>query len=130
MANSVHIRLLVQNFAQCFHFYKDVLGFPYRAGDETGPYAEFHVGEHTILGLFVQEYMTDVLRTHTLPPHPPSQDRFVICLEVPDVDALALQLASRGISMVNEPMNMPDWRIRVAHFRDPEGNIIEINQPM
>jgi len=130
VANSVHIRLLVQNFAPCFYFYRDIMSFPHRAGNEKGPYVTFHIGEHTVLGLFVQEHMTDVLRTHTLPPRPVSQDRFVICLDVPDVDALALHLVSRGVTMLNEPMDMPDWQIRVAHFRDPEGNIIEINQPM
>jgi len=34
------------------------------------------------------------------------------------------------ILMVNKPKNMNDWGIRLAHFRDPDGNLIEINQPI
>lgn len=25
---------------------------------------------------------------------------------------------------------LPDWGIRTAHLRDPDGNLIEINQPL
>jgi catechol 2,3-dioxygenase-like lactoylglutathione lyase family enzyme len=27
-------------------------------------------------------------------------------------------------------MDRPEWGIRTAHFRDPDGNLIEINQPL
>jgi catechol 2,3-dioxygenase-like lactoylglutathione lyase family enzyme len=28
--------------------------------------------------------------------------------------------------VVTQPQDRPDWGIRTAHFRDPDGNLIEI----
>ena len=36
----VQNRLLVSDFEACFHFYHDIMGFAYQAGDENGPYVE------------------------------------------------------------------------------------------
>lgn len=36
-----HIRLLVDNYKDCFHFYKDILGFEVTWGDENSNYADF-----------------------------------------------------------------------------------------
>ena len=46
---------------------------------------------------------------------------------VGDVDVACFKLKKRGVAFVTEPFDRPDWGIRVAHFRDPNGNLIEIN---
>lgn len=46
--------------------------------------------------------------------------------EVDDVDVAYQQLRDKGITFVTEPLDRPDWGIRTAHFRDPDGNLIEI----
>ena len=51
--------------------------------------------------------------------------RFQFTLGVDDVDAMAAELASRGVELLNGPMDRP-WGIRTASFRDPGGHIWEI----
>jgi lactoylglutathione lyase len=129
-AKLTHVRLLVNDFVGCFRFYRDVMGFDYRAGDESGPYVEFYAGDHVMLGLFYRAYMSSVAHTESLPDPVPSKDLITLCFEVDDVDAYAADLKAKGVTLVNEPMDMESWVIRVAHFRDPDGNLIEISQPL
>ena len=51
--------------------------------------------------------------------------RFVFTTQVNDVDALSEQLRSRGVELLNGPMDRP-WGIRTASFKDPAGHIWEI----
>jgi hypothetical protein len=39
-------------------------------------------------------------------------------------------LSGRGVQFVTEPHDQEAWVLRVAHLRDPEGNLIEINAPL
>jgi predicted enzyme related to lactoylglutathione lyase len=59
-----------------------------------------------------------------------AQDRAALNFHCDDLDAAAEELRSRGASFIVEPTARPDWGIKVAHFRDPDGNLIEINSPM
>ena len=52
-----------------------------------------------------------------------------IHFEVPDVDAMYGKLLERGVQCEHQPANMP-WGARMAAFRDPEGNAIEIVGPL
>ena len=49
----------------------------------------------------------------------------VFTLGVDDVDAMAAELARRGATILNGPMDRP-WGIRTASFADPDGHIWEI----
>ena len=51
--------------------------------------------------------------------------RHVFTIEVADVDAMCAELAARGVTLLNGPMDRP-WGIRTASFADPAGNIWEI----
>ncbi|MBK8232433.1 MAG: VOC family protein [Candidatus Eisenbacteria bacterium] len=51
--------------------------------------------------------------------------RFVLTIEVEDVDAKCAELASRGVTLLNGPIDRP-WGIRTASFTDPDGYIWEI----
>jgi catechol 2,3-dioxygenase-like lactoylglutathione lyase family enzyme len=55
-----------------------------------------------------------------------AQDRAALIFEVEDVDATCEQLGTRGIELVTEPQDRPDWGVRTAHFRDPDGSLIEV----
>ena len=46
-------------------------------------------------------------------------------LEVEDVDAMCAELATRGVTLLNGPIDRP-WGIRTASFMDPGGHIWEI----
>jgi catechol 2,3-dioxygenase-like lactoylglutathione lyase family enzyme len=51
--------------------------------------------------------------------------RYVFTIQVDDVDAMCAQLISRGVKLLNGPMDRP-WGIRTASFSDPGGHIWEI----
>lgn len=51
--------------------------------------------------------------------------RAVYTLSVDDVDAKCAELETKGVTLLNGPMDRP-WGIRTASFKDPAGNIWEI----
>lgn len=55
--------------------------------------------------------------------------RFQLTVGVDDVDAVCLELAHRGVTLLNGPMNRP-WGVRTASFTDPGGHIWEIAQDL
>ena len=62
-------------------------------------------------------------------PQPRTQttSRVQLTLPVDDVDAMCKELAARGVTLLNGPVDRP-WGIRTASFRDPGGHIWEIAQ--
>ena len=117
-----HVRLLVSDLKACFRFYRDVLEFDVLWGDEEGSYASFKT-DRTILALFKRQAMAEVIGSADKPSHVDCQDRVALIFEV---DVAYQQLRDKGITFVTEPLDRPDWGIRTAHFRDPDGNLIEI----
>jgi lactoylglutathione lyase len=120
-----HVRLLVTDFADCFRFYRDVLGFEVLWGEEDGRYADFKAGD-AIVALYDRRLMAEAIGTADLPSEADAQDRAALIFTVQDVDAACEQLKARGVEFVTEPQDRPDWGIRTAHFRDPDGNLIEV----
>ncbi len=124
-----YTRLLVSNFKACFIFYRDVMGFQATYGSENDVYADFNTGPVNI-ALFDKLVMSKAVGTAHLPPDAKVQDQVCLIFSVEDVDAACQQLAKQGIALTADPSDHPDWGIRSAYFRDPAGNLIEINQPL
>ncbi len=124
-----YTRLLVNNFKDCFLFYRDILGIKATYGSEDDVYADFDTGTVT-LALFSRPNMSEAVGTTALPTDVKSQDTVCLCFSVENVDAACEQLAKQGVGLVTEPADRADWGIRTAHFRDPAGNLIEIFQPL
>ncbi|WP_227379789.1 VOC family protein [Haladaptatus halobius] len=120
--------MLVADYQECFHFYRDVLGFEVGWGDEKSYYADFETGNAT-LALFGREEMADAVGATEKPSNTPGQDEVALIFRVESVDETHQSLR-RKIEFVTEPHDRPDWGIRVAHFRDPNGNLIEINRSL
>jgi lactoylglutathione lyase len=128
-ASFTYTRLLVNNFKDCFLFYRDIMGFKCSFGSEDDIYADFDTGA-TILALFNRQYMSAAVGTTGLPADAKSQDRVCLCFSVENVELACEELKKKGIGLVTEPADRPEWGIRAAHFRDPDGNLIEINQSL
>jgi catechol 2,3-dioxygenase-like lactoylglutathione lyase family enzyme len=122
-----YVRLLVVDYAACFRFYRDMMGLDVKLGDERSGYAELQTGNVTI-ALFGRQAMAQVVNNADVPVDSQAQDRFVVIFAVADVDAAYNALQQRGIVFITPPTDRPDWNIRTAHFRDPDGNLIEINR--
>ncbi|MCO6450648.1 MAG: VOC family protein [Caldilineales bacterium] len=121
-----YVRLLVDDFPACFRFYRDVLGLSPRMGGEDDVYAEFETGGVS-LALFRRDFMMAAIDAKLVER---SADTAVLTFSVLNVDAAAQELRKRGATLVARPVDRPDWIIRTAHFRDPDGNLIEINAPL
>ena len=124
---ATHIRLLVTDYDKEFRFFRDVLGFKPTFGAEGENYADFECNGVTI-ALFKRALMSEDLKTTAKPVETDAQDRVALIFAVANVDSTMEQLKSHGVSIVSAPHDRKEWGIRVAHFRDPDGNLIEINQ--
>ncbi|WP_251093325.1 VOC family protein [Streptomyces sp. Caat 7-52] len=119
------VRLLVTDFAACYRFYADVLGLKPQSGAAEGPYEKFspHVGS---AGIALQDrvMMAEILDElgETATGH-----RSLVVLRVDDLDAYCAEITSRGATLLHGPAPMTD-RMRVAHLKDPEGNLVELQQ--
>ncbi|MFJ3088020.1 VOC family protein [Streptomyces sp. NPDC086838] len=55
--------------------------------------------------------------------------RILLSIEVDDVDETLGRVEALGGSVSGGPKNMP-WGQRVAHVRDPDGNAVNLTQPI
>ncbi len=122
-----HTRLLVSNYNECFIFYRDIMGFTVAWGEKDGIYADFDANGH-ILALFGKEPMAEAIGAE--PPKVKSEQQDDVCLifAVEDVDKTYDSLKQKGAIPINKPHDRKEWGIRCFHFRDPAGNLIEINK--
>lgn len=120
------IRLLVKDFDKCFKFYSENLGLKATWGKIGGDYASFDIGIPSGLSIFKSDLMANVIGNIDKQLPGDNREKIAIILKVNNVDKTYNDLSEKGISFINEPMDMTGWGIRVAHFRDPENNLIEI----
>lgn len=122
-------RLLVRDFPTTYRFYRDVLGFTAAVGEENDVYADFKTGEVTI-ALFDRAAMAEAIGATDLPTEANAQDRVALCFAVENVDATCDDLRAKGVTLITEPQDRAEWMIRTAHFRDPDGNLLEVFSPL
>jgi lactoylglutathione lyase len=115
----------VTKYRECFFFYRDILGFKVLWGNEASAYAEFDTSLSRV-ALFNRELMAQAVGVNDLPIESKSMDSFVLILEVDQVDRKYKELHKKGVTFITEPTVREDWGIKVSHFRDPQGNLIEI----
>ena len=58
------------------------------------------------------------------------REKSLVSFEVKNVDETYKTLLAKGVTFVNEPIDMPGWGMRVVHLRDPEENLIEFYTPL
>ncbi|GGW29098.1 VOC family protein [Streptomyces caelestis] len=119
------VRLLVTDFAACYHFYGEVLGLKPQSGAVDGPYEKFSpaVGSAGI-ALQDRSMMAEVLDElgDTVNGH-----RSLVVLRVEALDAYCEEITLRGATVLHGPVSLTD-RLRVAHLKDPEGNLVELQE--
>lgn len=121
-----HIRLLVSNYTECFVFYRDALGFAIDWGDENSGYAELHTGDSIKLALFKKELMAEAVPSAYQPSAIECHNKVALVFAVDNVDEFYYHLKDHSAIVVTQPLDRPEWGLRTAHFRDPDGNLIEI----
>jgi catechol 2,3-dioxygenase-like lactoylglutathione lyase family enzyme len=118
------ITLFVDDVAATKQFYLDVFGLPVVYEDDSS--AVFKFGD-TLVNL-----LTSVEAPELIEPAPVASReagaRVLFTITVDDVDAKCAELQSRGVTLLNGPIDRP-WGIRTASFLDPGGHAWEIAKP-
>jgi lactoylglutathione lyase len=120
----LQIRLLTGDFKKSAAFYRDILAFPISWYEESMEYALFDNGETKIELLSIQA-MNEVIG-ETNEPEIGAPSKFVLDFKVDNVDVTYKELLEKGVAFIKEPFDRKEWNVRLAHFRDPDGNLIEI----
>jgi len=120
----VQVRLLANDFALLFRFYRDVLGLKPQVDDERGPYNKLSLPSgNAAIALQSRQHLKETLPSLS----DGDADKALIALKVDDLDATVTALRARGAALLADPV--VQWgRLKVAHLRDPEQNLIELQQ--
>lgn len=115
------ITLFVEDLEETKRFYQEVFGLPVHFEDDAS--AVFKFGE-TLVNLLQSTAAVELIEPASV-ASPDAGARMQLTIEVDDVDAVCAELTSRGVKLLNGPLDRP-WGIRTASFRDPAGHIWEI----
>jgi catechol 2,3-dioxygenase-like lactoylglutathione lyase family enzyme len=115
------ITLFVEDLPAAKQFYIRVFGLPVDYEDDNS--AVFKFG-NTLINLLKSTAAPELIEPAQLASREAGH-RFVFTIHVDDVDAMCAALTSRGVELLNGPMDRP-WGIRTASFIDPAGYIWEI----
>ncbi len=115
------ITLFAEDLAATKRFYLEVFGLPVYYEDPNS--AVFKFGD-TLINLLDVREAPELIAPATV-ASPEAGSRYQFTLAVDDVDAMCAELARRGVTLINGPIDRP-WGIRTACFADPAGHIWEI----
>lgn len=118
--------LFVADLERSKAFYRDTLGVPLKFGDETSAGFDF---DPMLLILLDMASARDLLSDDAVAVPGASGVRSQLVAFVDDVDGMYAELVAQGVEFVREPIDR-EWGLRTAHFKDPDGNIWEIAQPV
>ena len=119
--NIFAITLFVKDLDGTKAFYQSVFSLPIDYEDANS--AVFKFGD-TLINLLKIAEAYELVEPAKVATND-DESRFVFTIPVDDVDAMCAELAKRGVTLLNGPMNRP-WGIRTASFKDPAGYIWEI----
>jgi catechol 2,3-dioxygenase-like lactoylglutathione lyase family enzyme len=117
------ITLFVEDPERSKSFYQDVFGAPAIHEDEDAAAFRF---ENTIVNLLRMSAARELIEPGTVAGREAGSS-FQLTIWVDDADAVCAELATRGVELLNGPVNR-DWGMRTASFTDPDGHIWEVAQ--
>jgi catechol 2,3-dioxygenase-like lactoylglutathione lyase family enzyme len=115
------ITLFVEDLAAAREFYQRAFGLPIHFEDDVSAVYSFG---NVLINLLAASEASELIAPAAVAGRE-AGSRMQFTLEVDDVDAVCADLQSRGVELLNGPMDRP-WGIRTASFRDPAGQIWEI----
>ena len=119
------ITLFVDDPQRSKSFYEDVFDLSPTYEDDDAAAFKF---ENTIVNLLRTPAARDLIDPGAVAVRE-AGSRFQLTIWVDDADRVCAELATRGVSLLNGPMNR-DWGMRTASFTDPDGHIWEVAQDL
>ncbi len=115
------ITLFTEDLERSKAFYGRVLGLPLVFEDPNSAVFQF---DNTVINLLKIPAAHELIAPGKV-ASPEAGAWMQFTIGVDDVDAVCAELARRGVTLLNGPMDRP-WGIRTASFTDPSGHIWEI----
>jgi catechol 2,3-dioxygenase-like lactoylglutathione lyase family enzyme len=115
------ITLFVEDPQGSKEFYERVLGVTAIFQDDDSAALRL---ENLVLNLLKAPAARELVAPAQVAPRDGSS-RFQLTIWVDDADAIAAELRSRGVELLNGPMDR-EWGMRTASFADPDGHIWEV----
>lgn len=115
------ITMFVEDRERSRSFYDNVFGLSPIHEDENAVAFRF---ENTIVNLLEIPAAHDLIAPATVAGREAGSS-FQLTVWVEDTDAVCAELATRGVELLNGPMNR-EWGLRTASFADPDGHIWEV----
>jgi lactoylglutathione lyase len=119
------ITLFVADPQRSKAFYESVFGLAPAYEDESSAAFNF---DNMIVNLLAVSAAHDLIEPAGV-AGPETGSRFQLTIWVDDTDAVCAELRSRGIELLNGPMDR-EWGVRTASFKDPDGHIWEVAQQL
>ena len=122
-----HLAIVTSQYERLREFYAETLGLPVVGGFPG----------HAIVFLDAGGVRIELIREEAPAEMPPSalavrRGWHHLAWEVDDVDAAHADLVARGVESSSSPEDFPSESpgLRIAFLRDPDGNLIEVVQPV
>ena len=117
------ITLFVEDPQRSKAFYEKVFEAPLVFEDENSAAVRF---ENTIINLLARPEAPELIAPAAVGgPDAGARSQFTIFVE--DANAVCTELASRGVELLNGPIDRV-WGMRTAAFEDPDGHVWEVAQ--
>ncbi|MCL2574982.1 MAG: VOC family protein [Defluviitaleaceae bacterium] len=127
--NGISVRILVRkDFGEYFDFCTEKLGLIPVWGDSSGPYASFAMRENEkpCIAIFVGKN-TEIWKGYKQPPHTTSPDTIAAIITSSNFEEDYNKLKKQGVEFLDESQFVSGWEMLCVYFRDPEGNLFELN---
>jgi catechol 2,3-dioxygenase-like lactoylglutathione lyase family enzyme len=115
------ITLFVEDPQQSKAFYLDVFDVPLLFEDENSAAFEF---ENMVVNLLKTPAAHELIEPAPVADRD-AGSRFQLTIWIEDTDAVCSELAARGVTLLNGPIDR-EWGMRTAAFTDPDGHIWEV----
>ncbi|MFH8380487.1 VOC family protein [Kitasatospora sp. NPDC018058] len=119
------ITLFVADVPAAKAFYQEVFGLPVVYEDDASAVVRLR---NLLVNLLAAEQAPELVAPAAVAA-PATGARGLLTVRVPDVDAVCAQLAERGVTVLNGPVDRP-WGRRTAAFADPAGHVWEVAQDL
>jgi predicted enzyme related to lactoylglutathione lyase len=127
----IYTRLHVENYLDCKLFYQNVLGLKASMTNDDEEYVEFDAGEIKIT-ILNRSRLKDYIDSIESATYDRRDAKILLTFAVTDLDDAIVQLKAKGVPIFSSPWQHPEEGLAggfiTACIRDPDGNLIELEQ--